>query len=97
MNRSIKTVLPAAALVLGLAAAGTFVWQAHADNDDQPWPATAISQEKVEAIMTEAGYVFEEAEFEDGAIEAEGTKDGVEWEVTLNAETGEILKTEQDD
>jgi uncharacterized membrane protein YkoI len=97
MNLSLKTILPATAVAVALAAAGTFAWQAHADNDDQPWPVDAITQADVEAIVTNAGYMFEEAEFEDGAIEAEGTKDGVEWELTLDATTGEILKTEQDD
>ena len=86
---------PLVAAALGLAAMGTLSLQAQADSTD--WPATAISQDQVAQIMADAGYTFEEAEFEDGVIEAEGTRDGAEWEVTLNAETGEILSAEQDD
>ena len=65
------------------------------------WPimlkGAGLTTAEVQAILTEAGYTFEEAEFEDGVIEAEGIKDGVEWELTLDAQSGEILKVEEDD
>ena len=42
------------------------------------------------------GYQVEEIEREDGEIEAEVMKDGVEYELTLAQDTGEILEIETD-
>lgn len=42
------------------------------------------------------GYQVEEIEREDGEIEAEVMKDGVEYEITLAQDTGEILEIETD-
>lgn len=86
---------PLTALALGAAAMGVLSVQAVAGTDSLK--GAGLTQEQVAAIVTEAGYVFEEAEFEDGVIEAEGTKDGQEWELTLDAQTGEILEVELDD
>ena len=85
------------ALALGAVAMGVLSAQAVAGTDSLE--GAGLNLEQVTAIVTEAGYVFEEAEYEaeDGVIEAEGTKDGVEWELTLDAQTGEILEVEQDD
>lgn len=83
------------ALALAATAMGTLSVQALAGSDSLA--GAGLNQEQVAAIVTEAGYTFEEAEYEDGVIEAEGMKDGVEWELTLDAQTGEILDIEQDD
>ena len=92
-----KNAKPLTALALGIAAMGLFSAQAVAGSDGDSLKGAGLTTAEVQAIVTEAGYTFEEAEFEDGVIEAEGMKDGVEWELTLDDQSGEILKVEEDD
>ena len=83
------------ALALGIVSLGVLSVQANAGNE-QTAPISVDYSEIVKTV-TDAGYTFEKLEIEDGVIEAEGTKDGKEWEITLSAETGEILSVEEDD
>ena len=83
------------ASLLAAAALGGIAFTASASDDNTA--NSPLSQAEVASIMEAAGYSFTEFEFEDGEIEAEGTKDGVEWEVVIDAATGKIVSDEQDD
>lgn len=86
---------PTIAMILATAAIGGLAFTASASDDTTA--NSPLSQAKVASIMEAAGYSFTEFEFEDGEIEAEGMKDGVEWEVVIDAATGKIVSAEKDD
>lgn len=56
-------------------------------------PAVA---EPVIAALEAEGYVIEEVELEDGEIEIEAEKDGMEREITLAADTGAVMTDESE-
>ncbi len=82
------------AVLLTAGAIGAVAFTAQADSDEK---LPAADLERVAAIVGDAGYTFAEAEIEDGKIEAEATKDGVEWELVIDLEANAILSAEQDD
>lgn len=90
-NRTIRTATAAA-----LASAGLLMAAATAAADSST-PLSAEKMAEIKVILTDAGYTFEEAEFEDGMIEAEGMKDGQEWEVLIDPATGKIVSAETDE
>lgn len=89
------TIRSTIALALGAAATASLAFTAQAsDSSNQPLP---LPMAKIAQVMEAAGYTVTEVEMEDGAIEAEGMKDGQEWEVIIDAKTGEIVSAELDD
>lgn len=88
---TIKQYAAAGLAALSLAALGV---GAQASEDET---LDAAMKEKVALVLAEAGYTLDEAEVEDGVIEVDATRDGEEWELTLDAETGAILSEEKDD
>lgn len=54
---------------------------------------------EIRSVLEAQGYTIEEIEFEDGEIEVEFTKDGVETELVLDDESGVVtaIEIEQDD
>ena len=91
---TIRTFTAAALAAAGIAAAA--VTGATADTKG-PDTLTEAKLAEVKTIVIQAGYTFEEAEMEDGMIEAEGTKDGQEWELIIDPATGAIVSAELDD
>jgi len=90
MTRMIKTIL--AVLVIALIGASAVlvngIIQQHAINEEE---AKAIAQRTIEGEISEV-------EIENDAIyEVEVEKDGAEQEVTISAQTGEVLSVEEDD
>ena len=83
------------ALVLGIASMG--VLSLHANAGSEQAAPTQIDHSQIVQTVTDAGYAFESLEIEDGVIEAEGTKDGKEWEIILSTKTGKIIRVEEDD
>ena len=83
------------AAALGLAAMSVLSLQASAGSDQTG--SVAIEYSAIVQTVTDAGYTFGKLEIEDGEIEVEATKDGKDWELTLSAETGEILGVEEED
>lgn len=55
------------------------------------------SDAEIRAQVEALGYQVQEIEFEDGEIEVEVLKDGVETELVLNQADGTIREIEQDD
>ena len=86
---------PFTAMALGIAAMGVLSLQANAGSAQTG--TVSVEYAQIVQTVTDAGYTFEKLEIEDGEIEVEATKDGKEWELTLNAETGEIVSVEEDD
>lgn len=80
---------------LGILTAAALGTVAVASDDTQAIPT--IQHDRVAAIMEAAGYTLTEFEAEDGQIEAEGQRAGEDWEVVIDAQTGEILSAERDD
>ena len=76
MNRMIKTSL--AALILS---ASTLPVLASSDAE-----ISAEAQAKISAVLLAMGYTPQEIEAEDDMFEAEATKEGQDYEITLNAE-----------
>ena len=55
------------------------------------------SDAEIRAQVEAMGYQVQEIEFEDGEIEVEVLKDGVETELVLNQADGTVREIEQDD
>lgn len=55
------------------------------------------SDAEIRAQVEALGYQVQEIEFEDGEIEVEVLKDGVETELVLNQADGTVREIEQDD
>ena len=51
----------------------------------------------IRAQLEQQGYAVEEIEREDGEIEVDVRKDGREFEIVVNAETGAVEEIEEDD
>ena len=83
------------ALALGVMSLGVLSVQANAGSEQTGTLNVDYSQ--IVKTVTDAGYTLESVEIEDGVIEADATKDGKEWEITLNAETGAIISVAEDD
>lgn len=54
----------------------------------------SVNEAEIRAMLESKGYQIEEIEMEDGEIEVEYLDGGQEYELTLSAETGEILEIE---
>ena len=81
------------ALSLALTAGGAAI--ALASNDSTP--VDAATSDAITALLTEQGYQVAEIEMEkDGEFEVEATKDGLEYEIELDADLN-ILEVEEDD
>ena len=51
----------------------------------------------IRAQLEQQGYAVEEIEREDGEIEVDVRKDGQEFEIVINAQTGAVEEIEEDD
>lgn len=58
--------------------------------------ATGPIADQISALLVDQGYVVRSIELEDGVYEAEVTKDGARFEITLNDKLA-ILETEAED
>ncbi len=106
MNKTIAIVGVAAALGLGgLALAQTDA--APAGDPNRPWtlPAAATSDRgdriplgDIEAQLRADGLDVREIEWDDGKVEVEARdSQGRWWEIDLDAYTGDVIRSEQDD
>ncbi len=96
MAKAIKTMLVILAVLL-IGASALLVGaisQQHAINEAE---ARAIAQRTVEGDVTEVELESTSVENEPAVYEVEVEKDGIEHEVSISAETGEVLSVEQDD
>ena len=55
-------------------------------------PDARGSPEKIRAILIAKGYTLTRVELEGGLIEDEATKDGKDWEVMTDTQTGDIVR-----
>ena len=62
-----------------------------------PGDVVGITDDEISAVLTAQGYVIDEIEREDGELEVEATLEGVEYELKLDAATGEVLEVEAED
>lgn len=55
-------------------------------------PDARGSAEKIRAILIAKGYTLTRVELEGGLIKDEATKDGKDWEVMIDTQTGDIVR-----
>lgn len=109
MNKTIAIVSAAAALSASLGFAGLAVAQTAdiAPDPNRPWtlPAEAapsrgdrIPLGEIEAQLRAEGLDVREIEWDDGKVEVEARdQNGRWWDIDLDAYTGEVIRSEQDD
>jgi uncharacterized membrane protein YkoI len=54
------------------------------------------TEDALRAALSGQGYVVEEIEIDDGMLEVEVTKDGIEYELVIKPDTGELVEIEQE-
>ena len=93
MNRNVKRLAGPKAITLALAGmmAPTLAMAGFTLGDTLP-----TTEEALRAELGNQGYVVEEVEIEDGMLEVEALKDGVEYEILVDAQTGEIVEAEKE-
>jgi hypothetical protein len=93
MTRNLNRRVTPKALTLAMAGvmAPTLAMAGFTLGDTMP-----TTEEALRAQLTGQGYVVEEVEIDDGMLEVEATKDGVEFELVIKPNTGEIIKIEQE-
>ena len=92
MLRSLKTIV--AGLVAATAGAAAISGVALADLNTGD--VVGKSDAEITAELVNQGYEVKEIEREDGEIEAEVMKDGVAYEIEIDAETGQVAEIEEE-
>ena len=93
MNGRVKTIASPKALMLVLAGvmAPSLAMAGFTLGDTLP-----STEEALRAELSGQDFVVEEVEIDDGMLEVEATKDGIEYELVIKPDTGEIVEIEQE-